>query len=143
MRSDTLTLAALAVLAAATSACQSTSPSKASATKLAASASTTAVGGISGAGGQATMRCIVEATGHLRDCKIVSENPAGHGLGAATLKAAHLFKVKPPTSNGRPVEGSIAIPIKWRLQDKAPGNTTGGEGGHSTMPPTNTTQAPN
>ena len=67
--------------------------------------------------GHATMRCIVEVTGRLRDCKITSESPAGRGFGAATLKTAHLFRVRPATRDGQPVEAVITIPLKWQLSD--------------------------
>ena len=67
--------------------------------------------------GHTTMRCIVDVSGHLRDCKITSESPAGRGFGAATLKVAHLFKVKPAMRDGHPVEAAITIPLRWDSDD--------------------------
>ena len=61
------------------------------------------------------MRCVVDVIGHLRDCEITEEHPAGQGFGAATLKAARYFRVKPATRDGHPVEATITIPMRWKM----------------------------
>lgn len=69
-----------------------------------------------GTEGHATMECTVTASGTLEGCHIVSESPSGQGFGSATLKLAHLFKMRPQTSDGRAVGGArVTIPVTWRL----------------------------
>ena len=66
--------------------------------------------------GQATIACVVLATGDLSDCSIVSESPPDMGFGDATLRASRLFKMKPATLLGQPVDGGkVRIPITWKL----------------------------
>jgi protein TonB len=67
--------------------------------------------------GTARMTCKVNADGTLADCKISSEEPSGLGFGSAALKMASLFKMKPETRDGEPVEGaSVTVPVVFRLQ---------------------------
>lgn len=67
-------------------------------------------------GGVTRMRCRVTAEGKLSDCVVVFECPAGRGFGAAALKAAAYFKMRPRTADGRPVGGGeVVIPIKWKF----------------------------
>jgi TonB family protein len=66
--------------------------------------------------GQATISCVVLATGDLSDCSIVSESPPDMGFGDATLRASRLFKMKPVTLLGQPVHGGrVRIPVTWTL----------------------------
>ena len=66
--------------------------------------------------GKATIECLVLATGDLSDCSIVSESPPDMGFGDATLRASRLFKMKPATLLGQPVDGGkVRIPVTWNL----------------------------
>ena len=62
------------------------------------------------------MLCKVNATGELFDCTVASEAPVGLGFGAAALKRAPLFKMKPVSIDGNPVSGaSVEVPIIFRV----------------------------
>jgi len=68
-------------------------------------------------GGKATMRCKVTVKGTLTECEITSQDPPDYDFGNASLKLAHLFKMKPQLVNGKPVEAIITIPIRWQLAE--------------------------
>lgn len=66
--------------------------------------------------GRATISCTVTARGTLEGCSVVSEDPQDYGFGDATLKASKLFKMKPKTLDGSPIEGgTVRIPLRWVL----------------------------
>ncbi len=66
--------------------------------------------------GRATINCTVKANGTLEGCTIVSEDPPGLGFGDATLRASRLFKARPQTREGQPVDGgTVRIPLVWKL----------------------------
>jgi TonB family protein len=74
--------------------------------------------------GKATILCDVETTGLLRDCEVVSEVPADGEFGAAALKLAPLFRMKPATRDGAPVGGAkIRIPILFKLPEPSTAET--------------------
>ncbi len=66
--------------------------------------------------GAATIRCVVQLNGALTDCQIIDEAPQGYGFGAAAVKAAARFRMRPATRDGEPVLGRVTIPLKWRLR---------------------------
>jgi protein TonB len=65
--------------------------------------------------GAATVGCVVQPDGALTDCQVISETPQGYGFGAAAVKAAARFRMRPATRDGEPVVGRVTIPLKWRL----------------------------
>lgn len=65
--------------------------------------------------GRVVLDCAVTIDGHLRDCRISEESPAGVGLGKEALKLGKVFKLEPKTKSGRSVGGlRIRIPIVFR-----------------------------
>jgi protein TonB len=66
--------------------------------------------------GRATLSCTVTARGSLENCSVVSENPADYQFGDAALKLSKLFRMKPKTLDGAPVDGGqITIPIVFQV----------------------------
>jgi protein TonB len=66
--------------------------------------------------GRATIACTVTAKGSLEGCSVVSENPADYQFGDAALKLSKLFRMKPKTLDGAPVDGGqITIPIVFQV----------------------------
>jgi len=70
--------------------------------------------------GKATIKCQVEVDGRLDDCHVLSEAPTGLGFGAAAVRTAAYFSVKPATLDGKPVVGSMTIPLRFALADASP-----------------------
>ncbi|HEY9217579.1 MAG TPA: energy transducer TonB, partial [Phenylobacterium sp.] len=65
--------------------------------------------------GSATLSCTVNAKGTLDACSIVREDPADQEFGQAALRMSKLFKMKPKTQDGAPVEGGqVRIPIRFQ-----------------------------
>lgn len=67
-----------------------------------------------GRGGRGTISCKISVQGMLFDCRVVSEEPAGAGFGAAAIALTPQFLMKPPMLDGKPVSGgTIEIPIRF------------------------------
>ena len=63
--------------------------------------------------GATKLDCAVAADGGLKDCAVVSEDPAGLGFGEAALTIAGVMQMNPWSRQGAPVEGAhIILPIK-------------------------------
>ena len=68
--------------------------------------------------GSATIKCIVNSRGALTSCSVLSEDPADYQFGDAALKLSHIFKLKPATSDGKPVDGgTFTTKITFRLAE--------------------------
>ena len=66
--------------------------------------------------GIARMTCTVTAKGTVTDCQLVSEDPADMGFGQAALRMHNLFKMRPQTKDGQPVDGAkVTIPLRFTL----------------------------
>lgn len=66
---------------------------------------------------KAVMDCTVTAVGALADCRPVSEDPAGYGLGQAILPLGEAFRLKIWTADGQPVIGGIVrAPIRYDMK---------------------------
>lgn len=71
-----------------------------------------------GIGGKAVIACTVNAQGRLESCQVESESPAGENFGAAALRMAPLFGMRPTNADGVPVEGArVRIPIVFNPPD--------------------------
>ena len=67
-------------------------------------------------GGSASLSCTVTARGTLSSCNITSESPADMGFGDAAIKLSKLFKMRPQTKDGQPVDGgTVRIPLRFTL----------------------------
>lgn len=66
--------------------------------------------------GRATLSCTVNARGTLDACSVSAEEPSEAGFGDAAIKLSKLFKMRPMTKDGAPVDGGkINIPIRFQL----------------------------
>ena len=66
--------------------------------------------------GSTSVKCTVTAKGQLVDCQVLSATPADMGFDTASLALAKVFRLKPMTKDGQPVDGgSYTFKITWRL----------------------------
>jgi periplasmic protein TonB len=81
-----------------------------------------------GVEGHVLIECEVVADGTVRDCVVLSEQPADLGFGNAALRLSTLFRMKPMTRDGRPVDGGmIRVPIGFKLPKPVHLRSTGGD----------------
>ncbi len=62
--------------------------------------------------GQATVRCILNASLKPDGCAVIQEEPSGFGFGDATIKTVMQLQASPASSPGDVVD----VPLKWRLK---------------------------
>jgi protein TonB len=68
-----------------------------------------------GVEGAATMDCVIDRDGGLRQCAVVSEAPARQGFGQAALALSSSFRAGPTTPSGWPTAGyRVRVPVEWR-----------------------------
>jgi len=71
-----------------------------------------------GVNGRATISCSVTAKGTLEGCSVISEEPSDQDFGSAAIRMSKLFKMRPKTADGAPVEGgTVRIPIRFQAPD--------------------------
>ncbi|MNE07627.1 Gram-negative bacterial tonB protein [compost metagenome] len=64
--------------------------------------------------GRASIACRIRLDTRLEDCRVVDETPPGRGFGQAALAASPYFRFRPPTRDGRPVEGrEITVGVEF------------------------------
>ncbi len=68
------------------------------------------------AAGVVRLQCMVTVEGRLAECVIMSETPAGAGLGQAALAAAYRAELKPATVGGRPKTSKISYTARFMMQ---------------------------
>jgi TonB family protein len=86
-------------------------------------------------GGKATVICGVAATQRLVNCVVTREDPPGYGFGAALLKMVTLYRVEPPTYDGKVVQDfRFEIPMTFTMA-AAPRSAGGGEVEEATFTP--------
>lgn len=67
------------------------------------------------------LNCTVVADGALSDCRVDSEDPAGHGLGKATLELVPAFRLGIWTPEGLPTLGGVVrVPIRYDFSAEPP-----------------------
>ncbi len=70
-----------------------------------------------GTPGGALLSCQGLRDGRVRDCRVISETPAGQGFGRAALGLTRFCRFRPLKIDGRPVEARLRIPIEFSVGD--------------------------
>lgn len=64
--------------------------------------------------GRATLLCHVTARGAVEQCSVTDESPRDQGFGAASLKVARLFVMRPQIRDGQAIDGAeVLIPMRF------------------------------
>jgi len=75
--------------------------------------------------GSVRLLCQVTADGRLENCTVLSETPAGYGLGQAALATSSKFRMRQQFSDGRPTVGAkIVIPVTFQPPGTPPPGLT-------------------
>lgn len=73
-------------------------------------------------GGRVVLRCLVQETGYVTDCKVVEETPVGYEFGAAGLGLSTKFRMRPMSADGMPVRGAtVMIPLRFQPAEEDAG----------------------
>lgn len=67
--------------------------------------------------GRATLHCLVDEDGYLKDCVVAEEAPVGQGFGNAALEITAYMRFQPATRYGVPTSTSINVPIRFDTSD--------------------------
>ena len=68
-----------------------------------------------GVTGKVELICILNAEGAFTDCRVVREDPAGEGFGAAALRTVPAFRAAPAVP-GFPMAGQrVRMPINFKV----------------------------
>lgn len=70
--------------------------------------------------GRVVLLCHVQNDGLLRLCEIIEETPPGYDFGAAVLKMAPLFRMRPPDTSKFSVPGDSGFTVRVRIIFKPP-----------------------
>lgn len=70
------------------------------------------------AGGRVVLACKVDAQGAVSPCQVVSESPAGKGVGAAFLSIAPKYRLNPEATAAAAARGFTVIVENWYRTDK-------------------------
>jgi len=65
------------------------------------------------AGGSGYVECVAKTDGSVGSCKVIRQYSKGPGYSDAALAIARLFKLKPATRLGRPVESNVLFPVSY------------------------------
>lgn len=66
--------------------------------------------------GDVVLRCLVNASGTLRDCEVVSESPAGAGFGQAAVAGARRARLTPRTPNDMEEDPRVQFTVRFRVR---------------------------
>lgn len=75
----------------------------------------------SGGTGKVVLKCKVLPTTDVSDCSVLAESNPAIKLGAAALEASPLFKIKPRSINGKPLDDAwVLIPLSFHVKPTDP-----------------------
>ena len=64
--------------------------------------------------GHVVLSCTCTTSGWLKRCRVKSEDPEGWAVGEAALNLSTIFKIKPATLNGEPIEAPVDLPFSFQ-----------------------------
>ena len=67
--------------------------------------------------GRALLSCLGLRDGRVKNCRVLSETPAGAGFGRAALSLTRYCRFRPLKIDGRPVEATLRVPIEFSVGD--------------------------
>ena len=67
--------------------------------------------------GRALLSCLGLKDGRVKNCRVLSESPAGAGFGRAALSLTRFCRFRPLKADGRAVEATLRVPIEFSVGD--------------------------